>query len=107
MSSLKRDKRSFDNLCEVKLSGRSMILDDYESSKLSLHDTSSKDWCKIFYETLIELDFLSSSKKIYHRDIPLLLFSIYNNYSDDIIDIFIDHVLNKINENKLKKLKII
>ena len=107
MSSLKRNKRSFDNLCEVKLSGKSMILDDYESSKLSLHDTSSKDWCKIFYETLVDLNFLSSNKKIYHRDIPLLLFTIYNKFPDNVIDIFIDHVLNKINESKLKKLKII
>ena len=50
MNSLKKNKRSFDDLCQVKLNGRSMILDDYECSKISLHDTSCKDWCKIFLQ---------------------------------------------------------
>lgn len=108
MNSLKKNKRSFDDLCQVKLNGRSMILDDYECSKISLHDTSCKDWCKIFCETMIELDLLSNNNnKIYHVDIPLLLFNIYNKYPNNVIDIFIDHVLNKINEYKLKKLKLI
>ena len=92
-TNMKKNKRSFDDLEQLKSSDSINILDDYEADKINLLNLENKKYCDIIYNTLIKFGFIEKNKILQKEDIGNYLCDIFNTESNDKIDSFISDVL--------------
>lgn len=90
---MKKNKRSFDDLEQLKSSDSINILDDYVSDKLNLVDLENEKYYDIIYKSLIKFGFIEKNKTLLKENVANFLCDIFISESNSKIDSFIVDVL--------------
>lgn len=95
---MKKNKRSFDDLEQLKSYDSINILDDYVSDKLNLVDLENEKYYDIIYKSLIKFGFIEKNKTLHKENVANFLCNIFISESNSKIDSFIADVLTQYEE---------